>query len=143
MPTYPQYANSQLVEYGNYLYLTQGTGVSHSANPEATCAAAPGDIIINEVASGDATAYTVTLPEVALGGPVEVKVVAKSGAAAGFGNVSNTVTIIPTVADTVAGCLIDGWGSIQLIQPNASVVLASDGTNWWIISRSHQTTDTW
>lgn len=137
MPFWPQYANAVLVENANYRQLTQGTHVNHSSNPLAACAAASGDVINNVVASGDATAYTVTLPSVALGGPVCVKVTGV------FGQVSNTVTIIPQVVDTVAGCLIDGFGSIQLIQPNALVVLASDGTQWWIISRSHQTTDTW
>lgn len=137
MPVFPQYQNSLLVESANYRQLTQGTHVSHTANPLAACTAACGDVINNVVVSGDATAYTVTLPSVATGGPVLVKVTGT------FGQVSNTVTIIPQVVDTVAGALIDGFGSIQLIQPNASVLLASDGTNWWIISRSHQTTDTW
>lgn len=126
-----------LCEGANYRLLTQGTGVNHSSNPLAACAAASGDFITNKVVAGDATAYTVTLPFVANGGPVVVKVIGQ------FGCVSNTVTIIPQVADTVAGTLIDGFGSIQLVQPNALVALVSDGAQWWIVSRSHQTTDTW
>jgi len=134
MPYFPQYPNAALVEYANYRTLKQGTHVTAGA---VAVAALAGDVINNVVVSGDASTYTVTLPEVALGGPVLVKVTGV------FGQVSNSVVIIPTVADTVAGCLIDGFGSISLIQPNALVLLASDGTQWWIISRSHQTTDTW
>jgi len=126
-----------LVEGANYRLLTQGTSVSHSANPLAACAASPGDFITNKVVAGDATAYTVTLPPVIDGGPVVVKVIGT------FGQVSNSVLIIPQVADTVAGTLIDGFGSLTLVQPNALVALVSDGAQWWIISRSHQTTDTW
>lgn len=135
MPAWPQYMNSQLVEFANYRTFTQGTSV---AAGNVAVAANPGDVIVNNVQAGDASTYTVTLPSVALGGPVEVKVV---GA---FGNVSNSVIIIPQVVDTVAGCQIDKtWNSLKLIQPNSSVVLASDGTQWWTIASRHNTVDTW
>jgi hypothetical protein len=140
MPSFPQYPNAVLVEAANYRQLTQGTHVAAGA---VAVAANAGDIINNVVAAGDASTYTVTLPPAALGGPVLVKV---SGQ---FGCVSNSVVIIPQVADTVAGTKIEGFGSIKLIQPltaagtGTSVLLASDGTQWWIISRAFNTTDTW
>ncbi len=140
MPSFPQYPNAVLVEAANYRQLTQGTNVTAGA---VAVAANAGDIINNVVAAGDASTYTVTLPPVVLGGPVLVKVSGK------FGNVSNSVVIIPQVADTVAGTKIEGFGSIKLIQPltaagtGTSVLLASDGTQWWIISRAFNTTDTW
>jgi hypothetical protein len=132
---FPQYANAALVTTANYRTFTQGTHVTAGA---VAIAANPGDVIINQVASGDASTYTVTLPPVAQGGPVEVKVVGVVGQA------SNSVVIIPQVVDTVAGCKIDQqWNSLALIQPNSNVVLASDGTNWWLISSKHNTQDTW
>lgn len=143
MPYFPQYQNAVLVDNANYVQLTQGTHVSHTANPLAAYSANPGDIVTNVVVAGDATPYIITLPSVALGGPVMVKV---QGA---FGQVSNSVLIIPQVVDTVAGCKIEGFGSLKLIQPltaagtGTSIVLASDGLQWWIISRAFNTTDTW
>jgi hypothetical protein len=143
MPYFPQYSGAKLVEFANYRTITQGTNVSHTSATNLAVTANPGDVINNVVVSGDASAYVVTLPPVAQGGPVQVKV---SGI---FGQVSNSVTIIPQVVDTVAGCLIEGFGSITLTQPTSasgsgsSVVLASDGLQWWIISRAVSTLNTW
>lgn len=134
MPTWPQPQTALLVESANFRQLLQGT---HVAAGTVAVAAAAGDVINNVVVAGDASTYNVTLPPVNTGGPVAVKVTGV------VGQVSNSVVIVPQVADTVAGCLIDGFGSIKLIQPNALLVLVSDGAQWWIVSRSHQTTDTW
>ncbi len=134
MPVFPQYQNALIVQAGNYRLFTQGTTVA--AAPRAIAAAA-GDIITNKVVTGDATVYTVTLPSVALGGPVVVKVTGFQGQA------SNQVIVIPQVVDTVAGCLIDGFGSVNVQYPGDCYVFASDGTQWWCISKFHTTTQTW
>lgn len=134
MPYFPQYGNAVLVESANYRVFTQGTHVTAGA---VAIAAASGDVIINKVAAGDASTFTVTLPPVALGGPVAVKMTGARG------NVSNTILVIPQVADTVAGCLIDGFGSITLLQVPEEFVLASDGAQWWSVSKFHLTTSTW
>lgn len=141
MPNFPQYQNAFLAEYATYRQLTQGTHVSHTANPATPCFANPGDVITNVVVAGDSTAYTVYLPAVTTGGPVIVKV---TGVPAPTGN---TVTISPLVSDTVAGVLIDGWANVVIANTaggsNATVTFASDGSNWWIVSKSHSTTETW
>lgn len=134
MPVWPQYINADLVEAANYRVFTQGTSVTAGAQ---AIAANPGDVIINKVTAGDASTYTVTLPPVSQGGPVCVKMTGAPG------NVSNTMIVIPQVVDTVAGCLIDGFGSIKLLQVPEEYILASDGTNWWTVSKAHNTNVTW
>jgi hypothetical protein len=140
VPYFPQYSSATLVEYANYRSLTQASGVTaYSANS--------GDFFTNSVLAGDATAYVITLPSVALGGPVAVKMAGVPG------NVSNTVTVAVLGADYAAGCRIGGtggYGSVKLIHNAASgqldgplLILASDGTNWWIVSKAHSTVDTW
>ena len=136
MPVFPQYANAKLVEFANYVV----TVLAGSAGASITALA--GDVQIIEVnavnVSGNAK---VTLPEVALGGPVLVKF-SSNNHDADFGTAA-TITVIPTVADTVAGCLIDGNGSITLSNIGDQAVFASDGTNWWLISKAHNTHDTY
>ena len=135
MPVFPQYQSALLVQAGNYRLFTQGTTVAAGV---VTIAAACGDIITNKVVAGDASTYNVTLPSVALGGPVVVKVTGLIQ-----GNASNTMVVVPQVVDTVAGCKIDGFGSISLVYPGDLYVLASDGTQWWTVSKAHTTTQTW
>ena len=137
MPDFPQYQNAALVEYANYraTVLTGSAGASISANP--------GDVILVEVnavnVSGTAA---VRLPAVALGGPVLVKFTSTNANTA-FGTAA-VVTIAPAVADVQAATevTIDGRNSIQLNNLGDQVVLASDGTNWWIIDKAHNTHDT-
>lgn len=131
---FPAYGQSVNVTGGNIRVLTQGTTVAAGT---VAVAAAAGDVIINKVVSGDASTYNVTLPPVALGGPVVIKVTGLQGQA------SNKVVVVPQVVDTVAGCLIDGFGSIAAQYPGDVYVLASDGTQWWAISKFHTTTQTW
>ena len=127
MPYFPQYVNATLVEFANYRTF---------AAPQAAITAASGDVITVKGVINNTTTSVVTLPEVALGGPVVVKL-------AGVFGVQAPVTIIPTVVDTVAGCLIDGVGSITLHNAGDQVQLASDGLQWWTISKAHNTNDTW
>lgn len=140
MPTFPQYQSAALVQAANYRNLTQASGVTaYSANA--------GDFFTNSVLAGDATGYVITLPAVVNGGPVAVKM---SGVP---GNVSNTITVQVLGSDYAAGCRIGGtggYGSLKLIHNAAAtqldgplVILASDGTNWWIVSKAHSTVDTW
>ena len=137
MPDFPQYQNAALVEYANYrqLNLTGSTGGSITANP--------GDVInvtVNAVnVSGTAT---VTLPSVLLGGPVLVKFTHTNGNTA-FGSAA-IVRILPATADVNAPTevTIDGYNSLTLNNLGDQVLLASDGTNWWIIDKAHNTHDT-
>ena len=140
MPTFPQPLTGILTEAANYRSLTQASGTTaYSANS--------GDFFTNAVLAGDATAYVVTLPAASLGGVVAVKM---SGVP---GNVSNTVTVQVLGADFAAGSRIGGtggYGSLKLIHNAAAtqldgplVILASDGTNWWLVSKAHSTVDTW
>ncbi len=136
MPNFPQYQNAALVAYATYstTVLTGSSG--------ATITALAGSVVVVEVnavnVSGTAT---VTLPEVALGGPVCVKF-ASTAEGTAHGTAAQ-VTIIPTTVDTVAGCKIDGFGSVTLTALGDVVTLASDGTNWWLIDRFHNTIETW
>ena len=140
MPTFPQYQNASLVQNANYVKLTQASGTTaYSANP--------GDFFTNSVLAGDATAYTITLPAVNTGGPVAVKMAGVPG------NVSNQIIVQVLGADFAAGCRIGGtggYGSLKLIHNAAAgqldgplVILASDGTHWWLVSKAHSTVDTW
>lgn len=140
MPVFPQYQNATLVANANYRSLTQASGTTaYSANP--------GDFFTNSVLAGDATAYVITLPAVVTGGPVAVKLAGVPG------NVSNTVVVQILGADYAAGSRIGGtggYGSIKLVHDGAAgqldgplLILASDGTNWWIVSKAHSTVDTW
>jgi len=137
MPDFPQYQNAELVEYASYktTVLTGSSGASITANP--------GDVIVVEVnvqnVSGTAT---VTLPAVALGGPVLVKF--SSTAAGTVHGTAAVVSVVPAAADVTAGAKIDGsYGSVQLNNIADQVLFASDGTNWWIIDKYHNTHDSY
>jgi hypothetical protein len=136
MPYFPQYQNAVLVEWANYVttVLTGSTGATISANA--------GDCQIIEVNAVNVSGTAkVTLPSVALGGPVLVKFASTAeGTAHGTAAV---VTIIPQVVDTVAGCKIDGFGSITLTALGDTLVLASDGTNWWAVNKFINSIETW
>ena len=137
MPDFPQYQNAALVEYANYrqLNLTGSTGGSITANP--------GDVInvtVNAVnVSGTAT---VTLPSVLLGGPVLVKFAGDGNTT--FGSAA-IVRVLPATADVNAATevTIDGYNSLTLTNVSDQVLLASDGSNWWIIDKAHNTHDTY
>lgn len=137
MPYFPQYQNAQLVEYANYRSFVK-TGSSALA-----VAANSGDAILVEVNAVNVSGLTtVTLPSVALGGPVLVKFTS-SNANTAFGSAA-TVAIVPAAADVAAATevTIDGHNSILLNNLGDQVVLASDGSNWWIIDKYHNTHDT-
>jgi hypothetical protein len=136
MPDFPQYQNAALVEYANY----RSTVLTGSAG--ATIAANPGDVILVEVNAANVSGTAaVRLPSVTLGGPVLVKFT--STVTTTFGTAA-LVTIAPAVADVQAATevTIDGRNSLQLNNLGDQVVLASDGTNWWIIDKAHNTHDT-
>lgn len=108
MPYYPQYMNAQLVEYANFTVQT------------SAYTAKSGDFVL---ANATSAAFTVTLPAVALGGPVTVK---KTDSA------SHTVTIVTADGSTIDG--LTGATGIGLAAQYDTVELASDGTNWWVVS---------
>lgn len=136
MPDFPQYQNGVLVEYATY------TTTVLTGSAGATIAANSGDVRVIQVnavnVSGTAT---ITLPSVALGGPVLVKFTSNDHDTA-FGTAAR-VKIVPAAADVTAGALIDGYGSVTLQNLGDQAVFASDGTNWWVIDKSHNTTDSW
>ena len=138
MPDFPQYSQAALVPYANY----RSTVLTGSAG--ATIAANPGDVILVEVNAVDVSGTaTVRLPSVALGGPVLVKFTS-SNANTAFGSAA-VVSIAPAVADVQAATevTIDGRNSVTLNNLGDQAVLASDGSNWWVIDKSHNTHDTW
>ena len=136
MPVFPQYENATLVQFANYVKtaLTGSAGASIAANS--------GDVQIVEVNVANVSGVAlITLPPVALGGPVVVKY-SSNNHEADFGSAA-VVTVVPQVIDTVAGTLINGYGSITLTNIGDEVVLASDGVQWWTISKAHNTHDTY
>lgn len=135
MPNFPQYANASLVEYANFrsLVLTGSTGGSIAANS--------GDVILVEVNGVNVSGTgAVTLPPVALGGPVLVKYVSTKGKT-DFGS-AVIVTVTPAATDVTAGVTVDGYYNLTLNNIGDQVLVASDGSNWWIIDAKHNTHDT-
>lgn len=106
MPIFPQYQNAVLVENANIVAKT------------ASYTAVSGDFAI----VSPAAATVVTLPGVALGGPVAVKNL--TGAYA--------VTVKSADGSTIDG--IAGTTGFALAKAYDTVVLVSDGSNWWSIS---------
>lgn len=119
MPQFPQYPNALLVESANYR-----TGL------DANATAAAGDVCVFTPTA----ARVLTLPAVAAGGPVCVVLAGTFGA--GFG-----VKIVPSDSSQIEGIATGPVGSVLLNNAGDQVVLASDGTNWWAISKSHNTHD--
>src|ERR1035437_3459498 len=133
MPDFPQYQNAALVTYANYrtFLLTGSAG--------ATIAANSGDVILVEVEAVNVSGTAVvTLPSVVLGGPVLVKVVSGNHDTA-FGTAAR-VRVQPATADVVT---IDGFNTLVLQNLGDQAVFASDGVNWWIIDKAHNTVDSW
>ena len=137
MPNFPQYQNAALVTYSNYRPFV----LSGSAG--ATIAANAGDVILVQVNAINVSGVAaVRLPPVALGGPVLVKFT--STVTNTFGTAA-TVTVAPALADVQASTevTIDGRNAITLNNLGDEAVFASDGSNWWIIDKSHNTHDTY
>lgn len=136
MPTYPQYANAVLVTAANFVktVLTGSAGASISANS--------GDVQIIEVNAVNVSGTAVvTLPAAALGGPVLVKFSHSNGNTA-FGTAAR-VRVAPNAADTAAGTLIDGFGTVIIQNLGDQLLLASDGVQWWSIEKELNTAETW
>lgn len=128
MPYFPQYENALLVEFANYRSIAAGT---------AAVTASAGDVVVVKQSANVSTATTVTLPSVSLGGPVLVKLVGTFGTGA-------ACHVVPAPQDVTATTevTIDGFNSVTLNNAGDQVVLASDGANWWLISKAHNTHDT-
>jgi hypothetical protein len=138
MPDFPQYQNAQLVTYANYrpFLLTGSAGATINANS--------GDCILVQVNAVNVSGVaSVRLPSVALGGPVLVKFTSTNANTA-FGSAA-TVTVAPALTDVQAATevTIDGRNAITLNNLGDECVFASDGSNWWIIDKSHNTHDTY
>ena len=136
MPYFPQYSGGVLVPNANYVVtvLTGSTGATISANS--------GDIQLVEVNAANVSGTaTITLPSVALGGPVLVKFTT-TAALTYFGTAAR-VKVVPNSVDATAGAKIDGFNSIVLQNLGDQAVFASNGTTWWIIDKTHNTIDSW
>jgi hypothetical protein len=123
---FPQYQNAAYVGYANYR-----TGL------DANVTATEGDVLEFTPTAN----RTATLPPVASGGPVLVRLGGTFGA-------GNFVRVVLSASDLASGVTIDGGAkgpvnSIQLNNAGDQVVLASDGSNWWQINKCHNTHDTW
>ena len=108
-----QYPNAVLVESSNFVY--KNTGYTASS----------GDVVVcNNGTAGVAATFSVTLPAVALGGPVTVLNQAAT-------TVGGTVTVI-----TSDGSQIDGTSGTSGTSPATIQIgrnrntFVSDGTNW-------------
>jgi len=58
------------------------------------------------------------------------------------------VKVVPNASDLANGVTIDGGAkgpanSIQLKNAGDQCVFASDGSNWWVIDKCHNTHDSW
>jgi hypothetical protein len=112
MPVYPQYSGAKLVEFANIVAVTATT---YSANP--------GDLVVH---SGT-TSLTITLPAIAVGGPVGVKQLGTAGAA---------VTIITTEGtnSNIDG-IVGTTGTTCSVQ-YSSATFSSDGvSNWYRVAQ--------
>ncbi len=113
MPIFPQYQNAVLVEYSNI--------VTHTATASASAQAVSGDV---HVYNSAATGWPLTLPAVALGGPVKVV------------NIHATGTVVVTPFET-SGTNVNG-GTSYTVPAGAtgaaatSATFFSDGSaNWY------------
>lgn len=135
---FPQYQKAELVPSANYVI----TVLSDADSPVAIIAAS-GDVQIVEINSHVITdpVATITLPDVAVGGPVCVKL-SSIAPSTYFGSLAQ-VNVVPAPEDVADAVLINGYGSISLRNIGDVAVFASDGAQWWTIGKSHNTHDTW
>lgn len=130
MPTFPQYQNAQLVEFANYRELTDSV---------AAVQANSGDIIEIQFSVNGTNTVTVTLPPIALGGPVLLRRKGKIG-----DNRTGTLILIPSPVDVANGIGIGAYGEITVVNGGDEIVVASDGATTWVpISKYHNTHDSW
>jgi hypothetical protein len=122
MPVFPQHSAAKLVEYANFV---SALDASYSANP--------GDFVEFEPSAN----RVLTLPPAASGGPVGVQLGGTFGA--GF-----TVQVVRAAGDTgvIKGLATGNATSVTLRNSGDNVVLTSDGTNWYAVSKAHNSADT-
>lgn len=109
-----QYSGARLVEFSNFVK----TNTGYTANA--------GDIVLcNAGTTGQAATFTVTLPAVALGGPVTVI----NADATTVGGTITVKTADLSLIDNVVGTT----GVTIAIAYNRNT-FASDGTNWWRVA---------